>query len=100
MEPSYLRPLPTTAALRMIRLQELGCLLFLVACVLVPLTVWHRWPLPVLIQGYLTAAILIFMNCLRTLASHRWSSMGREQTFVEQMLDSVTMDNDSVLAIV
>jgi fatty acid desaturase len=59
----------------------------------------HRWPLVVAVHGYLTAAVLIFMNCLRTLASHRWWSDGREMTFVEQMLDSVTLDNDSPLAI-
>jgi fatty acid desaturase len=39
------------------------------------------------------------MNCLRTLASHRWISEGRQSTFVEQMLDSVTLDNDSLVAV-
>jgi fatty acid desaturase len=99
MDPSYIRPLPTAIALRYIRLQELGCFLFLVACVTVPIVFWHRWPIPFAIQAYGTSMVLVLMNCLRTLAAHRWSSAGREQTFVEQMLDSVTMDNDSPLAV-
>ena len=39
------------------------------------------------------------MNAVRTLASHRWASGGHEGTFIDQMLDSVTMDNDSLPAI-
>ena len=50
-------------------------------------------------ERYATGATLVLMNCIRTLASHRWSSDGAEQTFVEQMLDSVTLDNDSFLAV-
>jgi len=99
MDPTYTRPAPTRTALRNIRLQELGCFLYLLACVAVPLVFLHRWPIPLLIQAYATGVVLIFMNCLRTLASHRWSSEGKEVTFVEQMLDSVTMDNDSPLAV-
>jgi fatty acid desaturase len=99
MDPAYIRPLPTVAALRLIRLQELGCLAFIGACVLIPLLVWNRWPIPLMIQGYATSIVLVLMNCLRTLASHRFTSEGRETTFVGQMLDSVTMDNDSPLAV-
>jgi fatty acid desaturase len=100
MDPSYIRPLPTAAALRLIRLQELACFFCLVGYVVVPLTFFHRWPVPLVIQGYATGVILILMNCLRTLASHRWSSRGQEVTFVEQMLDSITLDNDSLPAII
>jgi fatty acid desaturase len=99
MDPSYLRPLPTSQALRLIRLQEVGCLAFVWGCVLLPLVLWNRWPIPFVIQGYATAVVLVLMNCLRTLASHRFTSEGRETTFVGQMLDSVTMDNDSPLAV-
>jgi len=98
MDPTYIRPLPTKTALRYIRLQELGCFLFVVACGIGTVTI-GRWPFPFLIQAYLTGAVLILMNCLRTLASHRWTSSGEEGTFVDQMLDSVTMDNDSPLAV-
>jgi fatty acid desaturase len=99
MDPTYIRPLPTNSALRIVRLQELACLLFLLACVIVPTVFLHRWPIPFLIQGYLTSVILVFMNCLRTLAGHRYWSNGAEVTFVEQMLDSVTLDNNSPFAV-
>jgi len=99
MDPTYIRPAPTQASLRNIRLQELGCFLYLLACVTVPVVFLHRWPIPLAIQAYATGVVLVLMNCLRTLASHRWSSEGKEVTFVEQMLDSVTMDNDSPLAV-
>jgi fatty acid desaturase len=100
MDPTYIRPVPTKAALRYVRLQEVGCFLCLAAYVAIPLVVLHRWPIPLLVQGYPTAVILVLMNSIRTLASHRFTSEGQEVTFVEQMLDSVTMDNDSPLAIV
>jgi fatty acid desaturase len=99
IDPTYLRPHPTRAALRCIRLQELCCFLFLVACVVVPVVFLGRWPIPLLIHAYLTGVVLVFMNAVRTLASHRWTSGGHEGTFVDQMLDSVTMDNDSLPAI-
>ena len=43
-------------------------------------------------QAYLTGVVLIFLNSVRTIASHRWASGGEEGTFVDQMLDSLTMD--------
>lgn len=100
MDPTYVRPLPTAAALRLIRLQEVACFLFIVACIVLPLALAHRWPIPLLVQGYPTGVVLVLMNCLRTLASHRWWNEGREVTFVEQMLDSVTFDNDSLPAVI
>lgn len=99
MDPSYIRPLPTTTAFRIIRLQEVACFLFLVAVPVISLSVLKHWPIPFLIQAYATAVVLITMNCLRTLASHRWSSAGHEGTFIDQMLDSVTMDNESPVAV-
>jgi len=98
MDPTYIRPAPTPVARRNIRLQELACFLWLVACITVPVFFLHRWPIPFAVQAYATGVVLIFMNCLRTLASHRYTSEAKEVTFVEQMLDSVTMDNDSPLA--
>jgi fatty acid desaturase len=98
--PAYIRPLPTERELRYVRLQEVGCFLFLVGCVVVARVGYHRWPYPVLVQGYATGVVLVLMNSLRTLASHRWMSEGRQSTFIEQMLDSVTLDNDSLLAVI
>jgi fatty acid desaturase len=99
MDPTYLRPLPTRQALRYLRLQELGCFLFLLVCAVVPPLFLNRWPIPLVVQAYLTGIVLVLLNAVRTLAAHRWWSDGREATFVDQMLDSITMDNDSPLAI-
>src|SRR5262245_57128765 len=99
IDPSYIRPLPTPTALRIIRLQELACLLFLTACVVVPRVFFNRWPIPFAIHAYLTGVVLVFMNAIRTLASHRWISGGHEGTFIDQMLDSVTLDYDSLATI-
>lgn len=99
MDPSYIRPLPTAEGWRYIRLQEAACFLWIWGCVLVPVLLLDRWPGPLVVQGYLTAVVLVLLNAIRTLAAHRWSSDGREMTFVEQMLDSVVLDNDSLPAI-
>lgn len=99
MDPTYIRPLPTQTAQRVIFLQELGCFLFLVGCVTVPLVFKNRLPWPLIIQAYPTAVVLIFLNSVRTLAAHRWWSDGEEGTFIDQMLDSVTLDNDSPAAV-
>jgi len=98
MDPMYIRPLPTKTALYYIRLQELGCFLVLVGWAMLPIII-RKWPIPFVIHAYATSIVLILMNCLRTLASHRWISGGEEGTFVDQMLDSVTLDNDSPLAV-
>ena len=42
MDPGHIRPLPTAAERWHIRLQELGCLLFLLACATVVPLVWQR----------------------------------------------------------
>ncbi|MEX2176492.1 MAG: fatty acid desaturase, partial [Pirellulaceae bacterium] len=99
MDPSYIRPLPTRQAKRLIFAQELGCFLFLAACAIVPPVFLDRWPIPFVIQAYSTGVVLLFLNGVRTLAAHRFGSDGEAGTFVEQMLDSVTMDNDSPLAV-
>lgn len=99
IDPSYLRPLPTTTELRSIRLQEFGCFVFLFAWVIVPPVLLHRSPVPFIVQGYLSGVVGVFLNAVRTLASHHWTSDGHEGTFIDQMLDSVTMDNDSPLAV-
>jgi fatty acid desaturase len=99
MDPTYIRPLPTKEMKRMIFLQELGCFLFLATCAIIPPVFLNRWPIPFLIQAYSTGVVLVFLNALRTLAAHRWQSGGEEGSFTDQMLDSITMDNDSLPAI-
>ena len=94
MDPLYVRPLPGRQVLRIIRLQEAGCLcvVWFVALRLTvsfglffdePLSPWF------LVQAYLTGVFIVGINALRTLGAHRWTGSGQEMTFVEQMLDSV-----------
>ncbi len=98
MDPRYLRPLPTPAELRAIRWQELACLAFLGTCLAIPLATGR--PLIVLATHmYLTAVVLVLMNSVRTLAAHRYTSSGHGESFLAQMLDSVTLDSNSPLAI-
>ena len=94
MDPQYIRPLPTKKALRMIRMQEVLCFLFICA-VGARMTINYGlifqealspW---MLVQIYLTGVFIVTLNALRTLGAHRWTSHGDEMNFVEQMLDSV-----------
>ncbi len=89
MDPSYIRPLPGPETLRVIRWQELGCFLWCWGVALVPPLVLKRWPIPFVIHAYLTALVIVSLNALRTLGSHRWRNAGGEMTFLEQLLDSV-----------
>ncbi len=94
MDPKYIRPLPTKKALRLIRLQETLCFLFVwavVARMTVHYGIFFNEPLSpmFLVQVYLTGVFVVTINALRTLGAHRWTSHGDELTFVEQMVDSV-----------
>lgn len=98
MDPSYLRPAPSPGDLRNIRLQEVGCLLVILAGAAIPLAL-GRPLLVFVLHAYATAVVLILLNSVRTLASHRYWSDGHEMTFVEQLLDSITLDSDSLWAV-
>jgi fatty acid desaturase len=89
MDPSYIRPLPTATVLWNIRLQELGCFLWCWSIALVPPLLLDRWPTSFVVHAYLTAVVIIFLNSVRTLGSHRWRNQGEEMTFVAQLVDSV-----------
>lgn len=93
IDPTYLRPLPTKKALRLIRRQEFTTFAFIV--IFGVLIVWgalgngptNPWTL---LQAYCTGVCIIMVNAIRTLAAHRWVNKDDSQmTFVEQMLDSV-----------
>jgi fatty acid desaturase len=100
MDPRYLRPQPTARKLWIIRLQEFSCFLICLGVAVVPPLFLNRWPVPFVMQAYAISVVLIFMNCVRTMAAHRYHSAGREQTFVEQILDSVNIDSDSILSVI
>jgi len=98
MDPAYIRPLPTPRVLRIIRLQEVLCFLW-IAFIAFRMTasfgVLSSGPLPLtfLLQVYLTGLFIITINAVRTVGAHRWTSDGKEMNFVEQMLDSVNYPN-------
>jgi fatty acid desaturase len=99
MDPRYERPAPPKSELAGIRLQEAACFLFVIGCATVPPLVFGR-PLGVLvIHSYLTAVVMILMNSVRTLAAHRYVGDGDVTTLVGQLLDSITLDDDSLLAV-
>jgi fatty acid desaturase len=95
MDPSYIRPLPSRRAQQIIRLQEVGCFLWIAGVAFVPKLLFDRWPITFVVLAYLISVVLIFLNSLRTLAAHRWQGDGQEVTFVEQFLDTVTIDSAS-----
>ena len=94
IDPTYVRPLPSPQARQIIFWQELACFGVCVVGFLV-LVMLGNWPYPLLLQAYLTAVLVLTFNSIRTLGSHRWWNDGRELTFVEQLLDSVTVHRNS-----
>jgi len=102
MDPTYIRPQPTPRVLRIIRLQEVLCFLWIVF-IIVRLTtsfgLLFNKPLPItfLLQTYLTGLLVISINAFRTLGAHRWTGNGNTMTFLEQLLDSVNYPNHPVL---
>jgi fatty acid desaturase len=102
MDPKYIRPLPTKTVLRTIRLQELGCFLFIwsvVARMTMSYGIVFDEPLsPVfLVQVYCTGVFILAINALRTLGAHRWTSPGQEMNFIEQMLDSINYPHNPLI---
>lgn len=103
MDPKYIRPLPSKRVLRMMRLQELGCFLFIWGMAFklftgIGLTKLDISPL-MLVQFYFTGVFVLVINSLRTLGAHRWTNVeGREMTFIEQLLDSVNYPHNPLIA--
>ncbi|MCA9149429.1 MAG: fatty acid desaturase, partial [Planctomycetales bacterium] len=98
MDPSYIRPLPSASTLRIIRIQELGCFLWCWGIAVLPPVLLHRTALAFAVHAYLSAVVIILLNSLRTLGSHRWANAGGEMTFVEQLLDSVNYPHHGLTA--
>ncbi|QDT70943.1 Fatty acid desaturase [Lacipirellula limnantheis] len=103
MDPRYIRPLPTKKALRIIRMQEVLCFLFIcgiVARMTMNYGLLFKEPLSpwILLQIYLTGVFIVMLNNLRTLGAHRWTSNGGEMNFIEQMLDSINYPHHPLTA--
>ena len=71
MDPTYIRPLPKKKTLRVIYLQELGCFLWCLSIATIGPLFLGRWPVPFVIHAYLMAVVIVFLNSIRTVGSHR-----------------------------
>jgi fatty acid desaturase len=87
MDPTYIRPLPTRAVLRIFRLQEALCFLWCVGLI----TVMSLGIVPpgFLPTAYAVSVVILFLNAIRTLGAHRYTNAEGQMTFIEQMLDSI-----------
>ena len=89
MDPSYIRPLPKKKTLRVIYMQEAACFLWCLSIALVGPVLLGRWQIPFLVHAYLMAVVIVLLNSIRTIGSHRWFNEGQPMTFLDQILDSV-----------
>jgi fatty acid desaturase len=96
-DPRYIRPLPSERTLKIIRLQEILCFLFLIGAGL-SMYFFQRPPTIVLLQAYLTTQFVMLINSFRTLAAHRYRGQGQEMSFMSQLLDSVNFSERNLLA--
>ncbi len=88
IDPAFVRPEPTTQQVRVWRLQEAGCLAYLLTLGILLLTGVLPWTW--VIHAYATGVAVILLNAVRTLGAHRYEHTGHELSFVEQLLDSYT----------
>jgi fatty acid desaturase len=96
IDPAYARPEPTPVQRRVWRLQEVLCLLYLLAvgALLVSGRVHWSW----LVQAYALAAFVAVINAVRTLAAHRYRHETDEpHTLVEQLLDSINHPRNALV---
>jgi fatty acid desaturase len=96
MDPTYIRPLPARKVLRMFRLQEALCFLWLVGAIVLLIVGWL--PFTLVITAYLVSVTIMMLNSIRTLGAHRYTSTGGEVTFLDQLLDSVNYPNRPFLS--
>jgi fatty acid desaturase len=96
MAPTYIRPLPSRQTLRIFRMQEALCFLWLVG--VTALLIAGVVPLGLLPIAYLISVAIMFLNALRTLGAHRFTNDGGEVTFLDQLLDSINYPRHPILA--
>jgi fatty acid desaturase len=88
IDPSYARPVPAPKEWRIWRIQEVLCLLYLLA--VAALVAARVLPVSWVVQAYAVAVFVLTINAVRTLAAHRYRHAPDEShTLVEQLLDSI-----------
>ncbi|MEX0979368.1 MAG: fatty acid desaturase [Pirellulales bacterium] len=87
MDPGYIRPLPSRKVLRIFRLQEALCFLYLAT--FTALLIVGVVPLGCVPTAYLVSVAIMLLNNIRTLGAHRYTNAGGDVTFLAQLLDSI-----------
>lgn len=98
IDPTYVRPIPTAQELKLWRLQEALCFLWIVGVAAVIVAGWV--PFGFLLTAYAVSVGAMLLNSVRTLGAHRYRSSGEPMTFVEQLLDSVNYPRHPILSAV
>ncbi len=96
VDPTWIRPLPTTQERRSWRWLEVGCLLY--CWLIVGLIATRLLPPMWLPHAYLTSVCVLMLNSVRTIGAHRYRHEGQELTFEDQLLDSVNYPNNPLLS--
>jgi len=94
IDPSYVRPLPTTNELWIWRVQEAAVFLYILAAIAV-VAFGPMHPL-VIVQAYVTGVAVIMLNAVRSLGAHRYLHQGEEMNFVDQLLDSINFPQHAI----
>lgn len=89
MDPMDIRPFNNGSVARTRFIQEVACAIFCWGFVLKGPLVMGLMVDPLWIQAYLMGVYVLFLNSVRTLGAHRWTSEGEEFSFEEQLLDSL-----------
>ncbi|RDI61314.1 fatty acid desaturase [Nocardia pseudobrasiliensis] len=96
IDAEFVRPLPAGRLPRHWLVQEAACFGY---CVLVAvLLATGRIPWIRLAEAYAVITVVLFVNWLRVLASHRYESAGAPMSFPDQILDSVDHTSCALLA--
>lgn len=95
----YIRPQPSAREARVILLQEVACLTYLLALLVVPPLFLNRIAYPAMIVTYALGVFILTLNAIRTLGAHRYSHDGHaEMSFVDQLLESTNMHRRPYIA--
>ncbi|MCU0717633.1 MAG: fatty acid desaturase [Pirellula sp.] len=88
MDISYVRPEAGEKVYRIMRMQEVACLLVAWFILLHGPVIAKTWLDPFWFYAYAVSVAMIVMNNVRTLGAHRWTGEGSELSFEQQLLDS------------
>jgi fatty acid desaturase len=88
MDVMYVRPEAGERVYRIMRMQEVGCLVVAWYILLHGPLIANTWLDPFWFYAYAVSTTMIILNNVRTLGAHRWTGLGSELSFEQQLLDS------------